>query len=82
MTYHYINVIDDYIMVEHIGDYGDCYTLNAEQVKKIMNEFEAKEQLIEELKLQIKHLQKSNYTLKSLLLSKLPNYLHAVLESL
>ena len=47
-----------------------------------MNEFESKEQLIEELKLQIKHLQKSNYTLKSLLLSKLPNYLHAVLENL
>ena len=69
-------------MVEHIGDYGDCYTLNAQQVKEIIEEFESKEDLIEELKLQIKHLQKSNYTLKSLLLSKLPNYLHAVLESL
>ena len=77
MTYHYLNVIDDYIGVN-----GDCYTLKTEQVKEIMNEFESKEQLIEELKLQIKHLQKSNYTLKSLLLSKLPNYLHAVLESL
>ena len=77
MTYHYLNVIDDYI-----GDYGDCYTLKKEQVKEIIEEFESKEQLIEELKLQIKHLQKSNYTLKSLLLSKLPNYVHAVLEFL
>ena len=77
MTYHYLNVIDDYIC-----DYEDCYTLKKEQVKEIIEEFESKEQLIEELKLQIKHLQKSNYTLKSLLLSKLPNYLHAVLEFL
>ena len=69
-------------MVEHIGDYGDCYTLNAEQVKEIIEEFKSKEQLIEELKLQIKHLQKSNYTLKSLLLSKLPSYLNAIVESL
>ena len=78
MTYHYLNVIDDYI----IGDYGDCYTFKKDQVKEIIEDFELKEQLIEELKLQIKHLQKSNYTLKSLLLSKLPNYLHAVLEFL
>ena len=77
MIYHYINVIDDYIGVN-----GDCYTLKTEQVKEILNEFEAKEQLIEELKLQIKHLQKSNYTLKSLLLSKLPSYLNAIVESL
>ena len=82
MTYNYINIIDDYIRVEHIGDYGDCYSLNAKQVKEIIEEFESKEQLIEELKLQIKHLQKRNYTLKSLLLSKLPNYVHAVLDFL
>ena len=73
MTYHYLNVIDDYI---------SDYRLKKEQVKEIIEEFESKEQLIEELKLQIKHLQKSNYTLKSLLLSKLPNYVHAVLEFL
>ena len=73
MTYHYLTVIDDYI----------CdYALKKEQVKEIIEEFESKEQLIEELKLQIKHLQQSNYTLKSLLLSKLPNYISAVLESL
>ena len=78
MTYHYLNVIDDYI----IGDYGDCYTLKTEQVKEIIEEFEAQGQLIEELKLQIKHLQKSNYTLKSLLLSKFPNYISAVLDCL
>ena len=77
MIYHYINVVDDYIGVN-----GDCYTLKKEQVKEIINEFESKEQLIEELKLQIKHLQKSNYTLKSLLLSKLPSYLNAIIESL
>ena len=53
-----------------------------EQVKEIVEEFESKEQLIEELKLQIKHLQKSNYTLKSLLISKLPSYLNAIIESL
>ena len=73
MTYHYLNVIDDYI----------CdYALKKEQVKEIIEEFESKEQLIEELKLQIKHLQKSNYTLKSLLISKLPSYLNAIIESL
>ena len=77
MIYHYINVIDDYIGVN-----GDCYTLKKDQVKEIIEDFELKEQLIEELKLQIKYLQKSNYTLKSLLLSKLPNYLHAVLDYL
>ena len=78
MTYHYINIVDDYIRVEH----GDCYSLNTKQVEEIVEEFESKEQLIEELKLQIKHLQKSNYTLKSLLLSKLPSYLNAIIESL
>ena len=78
MTYNYINIIDDYIRVEH----GDCYSLNTKQVKEIVEEFESKEQLIEELKLQIKHLQKSNYTLKSLLISKLPSYLNAIIESL
>ena len=77
MIYHYINVIDDYIGVNE-----DCYTLKKDQVKEIIEDFELKEQLIEELKLQIKHLQKSNYILKSLLLSKLPNYLHAVLDCL
>ena len=71
-------------MVEHIGyyDHPDCYNINAEQIKEVIEEFEAQEQLIEELKLQIKHLQKSNYTLKSLLLSKLPSYLNAIIESL
>ena len=78
MTYNYINIIDDYIRVEH----GDCYSLNAKQVKEIVEEFESKEQLIEELKLQIKYLQKSNYTLKSLLISKVPSYLNAIIESL
>ena len=78
MTYHYINIIDDYIRVVN----RDCYSLNTKQVKEIEEEFESKEQLIEELKLQIKHLQKSNYTLKSLLLSKLPSYLNAIVESL
>ena len=77
MIYHYINVIDDYIGVNE-----DCYTLKKDQVKEIIEDFELKEQLIEELKLQIKHLQKSNYTLKSLLLSKLPSYLNAIIESL
>ena len=71
-------------MVETIGDYEqpDQYSIKTEQVKEIIEEFEAKEQLIEELKLQIKHLQKSNYTLKSVLLSKLPSYLNAIVESL
>ena len=71
-------------MVETLGDYEhpDYYSIKTEQVKEIIEEFEAKEQLIEELKLQIKHLQKSNYTLKSLLLSKLPSYLNAIIESL
>ena len=73
MTYHYLHVIDDYICDN---------ALKKEQVKEIIEEFELKEQLIEELKLQIKHLQKSNYTLKSLLLSKLPSYLNAIIESL
>ena len=71
-------------MVETIGDYEypGYYTIKTEQVKEIIEEFESKEQLIEELKLQIKHLQKSNYTLKSLLISKLPSYLNAIIESL
>ena len=51
-------------------------------MEEIVEEFESKEQLIEELKLQIKHLQKSNYNLKSLLISKLPSYLNAIIESL
>ena len=78
MTYHYINIIDDYIRVIN----RDCYSLNKKQVEEIVEEFESKEQLIEELKLQIKHLQRSNYTLKFLLLSKLPSYLNAIVESL
>ena len=65
-------------MVEHIGDYEILYKISSGRLQ----EFEAQEQLIEELKLQIKHLQHSNYTLKSLLLSKLPSYLNAIIESL
>ena len=62
--------------METIDDYMHLVSIDK------MLEFEAQEQLIEELKLQIKHLQKSNYTLKSLLLSKLPSYLNAIVESL
>ena len=65
-------------MVETIGYYEILYKISSERLQ----EFEAQGQLIEELKLQIKHLQKSNYTLKSLLLSKLPSYLNAIIESL
>ena len=62
--------------METIDDYMHLVSIDK------MLEFKAQEQLIEELKLQIKHLQKSNYTLKSLLLSKLPSYLNAIIESL
>ena len=62
--------------METIDDYMHLVSIDK------MLEFKAQEQLIEELKLQIKHLQKRNYTLKSLLLSKLPSYLNAIIESL
>ena len=61
--------------METIDDYMHLVSIDK------MLEFKAQEQLIEELKLQIKHLQKK-YTLKSLLLSKLPSYLNAIIESL
>ena len=62
--------------METIDDYMHLVSIDK------MLEFEAQEQFIAELKLQIKHLQKRNYTLKSLLLSKLPSYLNAIIESL
>ena len=62
--------------METIGDYK--VLISVERFEK----YEEQKQLIEELKLQIKHFQKRNYNLKSLLLSKLPSYLNAIVESL